>query len=136
MRRHGCRSLNLLHAMQPLMTSFILLSFMIICRASSFLRQVGCGQLSRRQTQNALVRFHASSTSAVAQTTGETAIVSKDDSSTITSLLPYFSIYYNGKPTIKIWFNLRCSLFTNKLVAYVGHQMFGKLICHQVTDSP
>ena len=91
----GCRSLNLLHAMQLLLIYFIIFLSMI-SRASSFLRQAGGGKLNRRQTQNAFVLCHASSTS-VAPNAGDTAIVAKDDSSTITNLLPYFSIYYNGK---------------------------------------
>lgn len=83
----------------------------MIGRGSSFLRQVGGGKLNRRQ--NALVRFHASSTT-VAQTAVDT-LVSKDDSSTRTNLLPYFSIYYNGKSNSNDEGQFKsCSLFTNK----------------------
>eukprot|EP00984_Skeletonema_dohrnii_P015565 scaffold6754_cov127-Skeletonema_dohrnii-CCMP3373.AAC.4 len=75
---------------------FIIFVFMISRGSISFLRHAsafgGGGRLhQRRHTPNALVRLHASSTS-VAHV-GDT--VSKDESSTTTNLLPYFSIYYN-----------------------------------------
>mmetsp|Transcript_12404 Transcript_12404/g.21047 ORF Transcript_12404/g.21047 Transcript_12404/m.21047 type:complete len:89 (-) Transcript_12404:25-291(-) len=79
--------------MQLLSIYFIIFLFMI-CRGSSFFRHAsafgGGGRLRQRQQT---LRLQTSSTS-VAHV-GDT--VSKDESSTTTNLLPYFSIYYNGE---------------------------------------